>query len=447
MNLLLTLAFALLLQMQPQSRDGDVPKGYQGTFAITNARIETVTNGVIENGTLVIRGDRIEAVGADVAIPSGAEVIDAAGMSVYPGMIDSGTQLGLAEIGAVHETNDFREVGDLNPELEALSAVNPNSVLIPVTRVSGVTTVVTEPSGGLFPGVAALINLVGYTPEQMHAGGVRMMTLQFPASGRRGFFDRRSDEDIKKAAEKALKKLNEVWDRAVLYARIDSAYHAAPNPDHKPEYVPEMHALLPVVRGEMPLMIKVQREKDIRAALDWVKERGLTNVVFSGVAEGWRVADEIAEAGIPCLVGPVLSTPTREYDRYDKAYANAGLMRQAGVKVALRSGESENVRNLPFHAGFAAAYGMGREEALRAVTIAPAEIFGIADDYGSLEPGKKANLFIADGDPFETATQIRQVFIDGFKIPMTNRQIELYKEFLHRDEGRLTPVKVVPPSN
>ncbi|GIV59870.1 MAG: amidohydrolase [Rhodothermaceae bacterium] len=444
MNLLLTLALGLLLQLQPTD---DVPKGYQGTFAITNARIETVAHGTIERGTVVIRGDRIEAVGTDVAIPAGAEVIDGTGMTVYPGMIDSGTHLGLAEIGAVDETNDYREVGDLNPQMEALTAVNPNSVLIPVTRVSGVTTVIAEPSGGLFPGVAALINLVGYTPEQMHAGGVRLMVLEFPTTGRRGFFDRRSDEEIEKAAEKALKKLNDIWDRAVLYAKIDSAYHAAKNPPRKPEHVPEMEALLPVVRGEMPLMIKVNREKDILNAIEWVKERGLKNVVFSEVAEGWRVADKLAEAGIPCLVGPVLSIPTRDSDRYDKAYANAGLMQQAGVKVALRTGEAENVRNLPFNAGFAAAYGMGREEALRAVTLNAAEIFGIAGDYGSIEPGKKANLFVADGDPFEPKTQVHHVFIDGFRIPMTNRQIELYREFLHRDEGRLQPVEVRPASN
>jgi len=443
MNFLLVLSFTLGLFLPRQ----DVPKGRQGTFAITNVRLETVSNGVIEHGTIVIHADRIEAVGSDVAVPPGAEVIDGTGMTVYPGMFDSGTRLGLTEIGAVGETNDSREVGDLNPQMEALTAVNPNSVLIPVTRVSGVTTVIAEPSGGMFPGVAALINLEGYTPEQMHAGGVRLMVLDFPASGRRSRFDRRSDDDVKKAATKAMKKLDETWDRAILFARIDSAYRAHPDPDRVPEYAPEIAALAPVVRGELPLMIRVNREKDIRVALAWVKKRGLKHVVFSGVAEGWRVADKIAEAGIPCLVGPVLSVPTRESDRYDRAYANAGLLRKVGVEVAIRTGDAENVRNLPFNAGFAAAYGLGKDEALSAVTLAPARIFGIDGDYGSLEPGKKANLFIADGDPFETRTQVRQVFIDGFKIPMTNRQIELYKEFLHRDEGRLKPVEVTKPSH
>ncbi|MCH8963069.1 MAG: amidohydrolase family protein, partial [Bacteroidetes bacterium] len=272
-------------------------------------------------------------------------------------------------------------------------------------------------------------------PEQMHVGGYRAVMLQYPTTGRRGRFDRRSDEDVKKAAKKALKKLNDTWDGAELYAQIDSAYTASPETGRRPEYVPAMTALLPVVRGEQTLIIRANAASDITSALEWVKERGLERVVLSGVAEGWRVADKIAEAGIPCLVGPMLSNPTRQSDRYDKAYANIGLMHKAGVKVAIRSGESENVRNLPYNAGFAAAYGLGKEEALRAVTITPAEIFGVSDEIGSLEVGKKANLFVADGDPFETKTDIHHVFIDGYKVPMESRHTRLYDEFLNRVPG------------
>ena len=270
MNLLLTIVLALGLFVQQ-----DEAKARQGTFAVTNARIVTVTNGTIEGGTIVIRGDRIEAVGAKVSIPAGTEIIDGTGMTVYPGMIDSGTTLGLTEVGSVAETNDAREIGTLTPQMEALTAVNPNSVLIPVTRVSGVTTVITEPSGGLFPGAAALINLFGYTPEQMQAGGARLMVLNFPTTGSRGRFDRRSEEDIEKAAEKALKTLNDTWDQAALYARIDSAYHASPESGRMPAHVPEMQALLPVIRGEMTLMIRVDAEKDILKAIEWVQDRGL----------------------------------------------------------------------------------------------------------------------------------------------------------------------------
>lgn len=430
MNLFLSLLLAVTFTAAP---DG-MPKARQGTFALTNARIVTVSHGVIENGTLIIRGDQIVALGPNAAIPADAEVIDCAGLSIYPGMIDSGTRIGLAEVGSLAETRDFDEIGDLTPQVHALAAINPNSVLIPVTRVSGVTTALTAPSGSLLPGQAALVNLHGYTPDQMLVGDAEAVVMEFPRERRRTG-DPTRDAEAEKATKEAFEQLNTTWDRAELYARIDSAYRANPEQDRRPEYVPAMEALVPVVRGEKPLLIDVDRAVDITKALEWVKERALTNVIFTGVSEGWRVADQIAAAGIPCVVGPVLSIPTRGSDRYDRAYANAGLLHQAGVQIAIRTGEAENVRNLPYHAGFAAAYGLGRDEALRAVTLGPAQIFGVADRIGSLDAGKQATLFVADGDPFETKTQVRHVFIDGWMIPMTSRQIRLYEEFLHRAPG------------
>lgn len=405
------------------------PKGEYGTFALTNATIETVTKGTIANGTVVISNGKIAAVGTNVTVPQGAQVIDCSGMKVYPGMIDSGTRLGLSEVGSDPRTQDFSELGEVVPQMKALTAVNPNSVLIPVTRISGVTTVLSCPSGGLLSGTSALINLHGYTPAQMYAG-FEAVEINFPNTGRRGFFDRRTDDEIKKAAEKALDKLNEVWEKAVQYHKIDSALNSK-----GADYYPELEALLPVVRGERSLIISVNAAKDIQSALKWIKERKIKKSILAGVGEGWRVADEIAKAGIPVLTGPVLTLPSREYDRYDKPYANAGLMKKAGVKVAIRTTESENVRNLPYHAGFAAAYGLGKEEALKAVTIVPAEIFGVSDKLGSIEAGKDANLFVADGDPFETKTQVKHVFIGGWKIPMVSRQTELYDEFLKREPG------------
>lgn len=447
MNIILTILLAFLTFFQQDQEQ----KARQGTYAITNARIETVANGVIENGTIVIEGDRIIAVGKNVTIPQGAQVIDGTGLHVYPGMIDSGTTLGLTEIGSVDETNDTNEIGEVTPHMDALTAINPNATAIPVTRVSGVTTVISEPSGGLLPGTAAMINLFGYTAEQMQAGGAKMLVLQFPVkrTGGGGFgggrgFGGGGGSDPEKQYKEAMDKLNEIWDRAELYDRIASAYEASPAGKTRPVYAPEMDAIRPVLNGTVTLMVKVEAEAEILAAIDWVKSRAIKKVVFSGVSEGWRVADKLAAAGISCLVGPMLATPTRSSDRYDRAYANIGLMADAGVKVAIRSGESENVRNLPFNAGFAAAYGLGKEAALRAVTLAPAEMFGIDNDFGSLTVGKKANLFISDGDPFETSTNILALFIDGFNVPIESRHLDLYKEFLNRDEGRLKPVEVLP---
>jgi len=398
-------------------------------FALTNATIYTVTNGVIENGTIVINNGIIEAVGANVTIPSDAIVVDYDGQEIYPGMIDSGTQLGLVEIGSIAEAQDVREFGDIKPQMEALTAVNPNSEAIPVTRVSGVTTVITRPSGGVLPGIAATINLFGYTPNQMFAGS-KGMVINFPSSGRRW---RQTQEEADRARERALKTLNETWDKAELYASIQSSDDT--------RYYPEMEAIARVINGELKAYIEVNAAKDIISAIQWVEERELSDVVFTGVAEGWRVAEEIAEAGIPVITGPVLSVPTRRSDAFDAAYKNPGIMQQAGIKVAIRTNDTENSRNLPYNAGYAASFGMGREEALKAITINAAEIMGIGDELGSIEVGKRANIFVATGDPFETTTQILDVFIDGYQIPMTSRQIDLYNEFLNRVPGlNINPV-------
>lgn len=401
----------------------DGKKARAAKFALTNAKIYTVTNGVIENGTIVINNGVIEAVGANVSIPADAEVFDYEGREIYPGMIDSGTQLGLNEISSIAEARDFREFGDITPQMQALTAVNPNAVAIPVTRVSGVTTALTVPSGGILPGTAATINLFGYTPDQMSAGS-KGVVMSFP-NNRRG--RRQSQEQADKAKERNLETMNETWDKAELYAKIQGSDDA--------RYYPEMEALAEVVNGEMLLYIEVNGAEDILSAIEWVEDRGYEKVVFTGVQEGWRVADQIAEAGISVITGPVQSIPTRRSDAYDAAYANPGIMQQAGVTVALRTNDTENSRNLPYHAGFAAAHGMGREEALKAITINAATVMGIEDQIGSIEVGKKANLFVSTGDPFETSTVILDVFIDGYLIPMTSRQLELYDEFLDRTPG------------
>lgn len=423
MATLVALGASLLLQAQH-------PKAKTGMFALTHASIQTVTKGVITDGTVLIDQEKISAVGTNITIPQQAEVIDCKGLWIYPGMIDSGTRIGLFEIGQIPQASDEREKGDVVPQMKALTAINPNSAIIPVTRISGVTTVISTPNGGLFPGTAALIDLFGYTSNQMYAG-FEGVIMNFPESGRKGEFDRRTDDEIRKTATKAMTQLNDVWEKAVQFHKLDSA-----TTGKGLLYYPEMLALLPVVRGQVPLMIEVNIATDIQLALKWVAEKKIKKVIFTGVAEGWRVADELAKASIPVITGPVLAEPSRSYDRYDRPYANAGLLKKAGVKVAIRTMDGTgNDRNLPYHAGFAAAYGLGKEEALRSVTIVPAEIFGVDSQLGSIEAGKYATLFVCDGDPFETRTQVKHVFIKGWQIPMISRQTQLYDEFLKREPG------------
>lgn len=429
MNRILKTFCATLLALLPlvavAQIDGEFVKPRNGKFLLQNATVVTVTKGTLANTSVLLENGKIAKVGTNLSA-EGAEVIDCTGLFIYPGIIDGGTRLGLVEVSSVPETVDYSEIGNVVPNMQALTTVNPNSEAIGVTRVSGVTTVLTVPSGGLFPGTAALINLNGYTPDQMY-GGFKAVAMTFPSSGRRGRFDRRSDEDIKKDGEKALKEANEIWTNAKNYLELKTS-------GAQIAYYPEMEQLSKVVSGELALLIEVNVASDIQNAIKWVEGKNI-KVIFTGVAEGWRVADEIAKAKIPVVTGPVQELPTRASDRYDTPYANAGILAKAGVKVALRTDEEENVRNLPFHAAFAAAYGLGKEEALRAVTINPAEIFGVADQYGSIEAGKRANVLVSTGDPFETRTQLLHVFIDGYRIPMSNRHIRLYQEFLERAPG------------
>jgi imidazolonepropionase-like amidohydrolase len=407
-----------------------VKKAEKAAILLRNATLHTVSRGTV-SGDLLIRDGLIADIGTNLAIHSGTAVLDCSGKHVYPGFIDGGSKVGLAEIGSISVTNDFSELGDFIPHMKALTAVNPNSVSIPVTRVNGVTTVFAKPEGSTFPGTGALIDLFGYTPDQMSCGSERVV-MQFPSTGRRGRWDRRSDEDIKKETEKALKNIDQVYESAIQYARIDSAAKA--DRQSWTTNNPQMEALLPVIRGQQPLFVEANSYTDITALLDWISNKKI-KVVLTGASEGWRVADRIARAGIPVITGPVLSVPRRENDRYDAMYTNAGKMAGAGVKVAIRTDESENTRNLPFNAGFAAAYGMGTDEALRAITLTPAEIFGVQERYGSLDKGKVANLFVATGDPFEMKTRIEKLFIRGWDIPLESRHTLLYDEFLERTPG------------
>ena len=421
--------YILLLCLAPLFLNAQqITKAKKGLFLLKNGNIEVFEENRMKADVLIENG-LIKDIDESIIHPA-AKVIDCSGMTIFPGMIDSGTKLGLAEVGAVSLTQDHNEIGEFTPQMSALTAVNPSSVNIPVNRVNGITTVLTVPSGGRFPGTAALINLHGYTPEQMYAG-FKGVVFNFPSTGRRGSWDRRSDEDIKKDEEKLKKRLGDFWDKAKLQAQISDK---AKSSGQYSKYNPQLDALVPVIKGEVHLLIEVNKESDILSAISWVKENDV-KAVFTGVREGYLVADSLAAHNIPVITGPILSNPGKSSDHYDTAYSNAGKMQKAGVKVAIRTNETENVRNLPYNAGFAAAYGMGWKEAFKAVTIIPAEIFGVDDKYGSIERGKRANLFVADGDPFETKTQIKYLFIEGYNVPLESRQTYLYDEFLERDPG------------
>lgn len=400
---------------------------------IRNATLVPVTGPRIEHGTIVLRNGRIEALGVNVAASSDANVIDGTGLFVYPGLIDAGTNLGLSEIGSVPGGQDTREIGDFNPQNVILSGINPHSELIPVTRVAGVTTVITNAEGGLISGAAALIDLVGWTADDMAVVRRAAMVVSFPSSGPQGFggfggggSQQRSAADRRETMNRQVRQLYQFFEDAKAYAdvRARATGSAGPNADQKFE------AMIPFVRGELPVIVNASSPDQIRAAIAFADSLKL-KIILRGARDGWQVADTLAARKIPVIVGPLTQAPGND-EPYDLVYANPGVMAAAGVQIAFQSSDASNSRTLPYHAALASAYGLSADEALKAVTINPARMFGVADRYGSLEVGKVANVFVTTGDPLDVRTHVRHVFIRGEAIPFTDRHTQLYEKFRAR---------------
>ena len=416
------------LPAQAPTRDSVVGQPRAASvYLIRNATIVPVSGARIANGAVLIRDGRIEAVGSSVAAPAGATVIDATGLFVYPGMIDSGTQLGLTEIGSVPGGEDTQEIGDFNPHNVALTAVNPHSELIPVTRVNGVTTVITAPEGGLVSGHASLMDLAGWTPAEMAVRRQAAMVMSYPAPAGGGRFGpQRSAQEQREELDRRTRQLRSFLADARAYADV-RARAAATQPRRANQ---RMEAMLPVVRGEMPVIFDVNSAEQIRGVLALADSFGL-KVILRGAAEAWQLADTLAARRVPVIVGPTTRSPGAD-DPYDMIFANPGVLARAGVKIAFQTADASNVRNLPYNAALATAYGLDPDQALRALTLSAAEIWGVADRYGSIEPGKVANLFVTTGDPLDVRSVPRHVFIRGEPIAMSDRHTRLYEQFRAR---------------
>ncbi len=408
-----------------------------GTYAIQNATLYPITHPPIQTGTLVIRNGRIAAVGktGDIAVPDGALVIPGDGLQVYPGFIDSGTTVGLTEIGSVAGTQDARELGNFQPDLRAIAAVNASSAHIPVTRANGTTAVITAPSGGLISGQAALLRLDGWTPAQMSIQDEAALSINFPgqSSGRRR---RRSRPDSSADQGKRLTQLEDAFKTAIVYGETKDKAKEAGLP--LPSFDPQHEAMLPYALGQKPVLLNVNQRAAIKSALEFGEKMKL-KVILVGCLEGWKVADLLAEKKAAVIVGPVLSVPRESFDPYDSAYYNAAKLHEAGVSFALRTGDSSNARNLPFHAGTAVAFGLPRDVALEAITIRPARMFGVENEIGSLDIGKSADIIVSSGDPFEITSQIRHTFIQGRPVDLSTRHTKLYDQFRARLVEGKTP--------
>jgi len=420
----------------PTTQQGVLPP--RGTYVIRNARIVTVSGADVENGSIVIRDGKIEAVGASVNAPAGAQQIDGRGLSVYPGMIDLGTSMGLVEVPqGANGTVDLSEVGDLNPNAKAFIAINPHSAHIAVTRVDGVTNTLSSPTGGLISGQAAFINLLGTSPREMALVPYAALVINYPriGGGGGGFGGGQQQpanlSETLVANERQVEQIRKMLRDAEAYGRSHDAYKSdrtIPRPEHNVV----LETLVPYVRGERPVIFRADREAEIRGALKFAEEMKLKPIILGG-NDAWKLASQLKEKNVPVILTGIFELPTQEDDAYDQLYENASKLQQAGVRFCISTGDSgPEVRNLPLYAGMASAFGLSKSDALKSVTLYPAQILNVADKLGSIEPGKTANLVVTDGDLLEVRTHIRYLFIDGRPVPLTSRHTELNDAFKDR---------------
>ncbi|GAP66070.1 amidohydrolase [Mizugakiibacter sediminis] len=410
-----------------------------GAVLLTGADLVTVSHGTIKGGELLIRDGKIAALGAKVDAPADAQRIDLAGKRVYPGYIAANSVLGLTEIEAVRASNDMAEVGPINPNARAQVAINPDSELLPVARANGVLTVNVVPqpdNGGVITGQSALLKLDGWTYEDMTLATPSGVHLYWPEARLPSWLP----EDYRKRAREAAEKKLQALDQAMRDAR---AYQAARRAGTVKTEDLRWEAMLPVLDGKEALFVHADGAADIRDALAFVEREKLARVVLVGGQDAWRLADELAARRIPVILGTSQRLPLRRWEAYDTAYTDAVRLAQAGVTVAIANrGESQassNERNLPYQAAGYAAYGLGEDAALRAITLTPAEILGVADRLGSLDVGKDATLFVADGDALDARTRVERAWIQGHEVDLSNHQTRLYEKYKSKYEGKPRP--------
>jgi len=393
------------------------------TTALTGATVHPVSGAPVDNATLLIRGREIAALGADVEIPEDATVIELDGKHIYPGFVHPLSALGLTEISSVAGTVDTTEMGNINAALRAEVAFNHDSALLPVNVAGGILTTHAAPEGGLIRGTSAVMRMDGWSWEEMVIRAPAGMHIRFPAAAA-------EDSDNEDLAE-----IDAVLDAARAWQRARQAYEAGEAP--RPAMNDQLRALVPVLDGELPLFLHAGKEAELVAALDWAERQEFSNLVLVGGPDLQYVAERLAADDIPAIVNGVYTMPTRRWEPYDMAYAAAARLHEAGVRFAIGDGgggfAATNARNLPFHAGSAAAFGLPKDAALKSVTLWPAEILGIAERLGSLQVGKRATLMVTDGDPLEVVTGIERVWIDGREYDLArSKHRQLYERYRQR---------------
>ena len=408
----------------------------QKTFALTGGTLLTISHGTIENGVLVISAGKIAAIGAanSVKVPKDAQVIDVTGMTVYPGLIDSESYLGLTEISAEGSTNDLIETSDeIMPHMHVYDAFHAESELIPVARLNGITNAIVAPqSQDTLPGQDSFIQLDGRSANDMLLVRDIAMPLNFTGEQRRNeSWEKRKFPRTRMGLAAQLRQAftdaQDYSQRWADYERKKSDTTAKGDdrkgPPTPPKHDLKLEALLPYLQGKKSIVLAAQEPSDLETAVGLARQFNL-KFVLNHISHSQSVLDYVASLKVPVIVGPIYEDP-KNYERYDAVYKLPGELYKRGVKIAFASYDAHAVRNLPYAAGFATAFGLPHDEALKAITLNPAEIWGVADQLGSLDVGKTANVVVANGDPLDVKTDVKRVFIDGQEVPMRSRQTEL----------------------
>ncbi len=407
---------------------------------LKNAVVHTVSGQTLNPGSVLVRDGKIAAVGTELNA-DGAREMSLEGQHLYPGLIDATSSLGLIEIEAVRATLDETEVGEYTPDVEAWIAVNPDSELLPVARANGITHALAVPEGGVVAGTSGLMALDGWTTEQrtvrapaaLHVYWPNMQLNLTPKEDLPSSAQPKSPEDQAKERRKKIRALEDFFEDARAYA---AAKKASGETFKK---IPAWEAMLPVIDGKIPVIVHANEMRQIKAVVEWA-ERAKVRMIVAGGRDAWRVASLLSQRHVRVIYEQVFTQPLRDSDRYDVHFRGPSVLQQAGVRVIFSQGTggfgANNARNLPYAAAQAVAFGFPHDEAIKAMTLYPAELFGVADRLGSIEPGKEASLVAADGDILDIRTHVKHVWIAGKEVSLENRQTRLYEKYRQKPVSR-----------
>lgn len=420
-TLLMLVGVGLLSQPVAMAND-QIPAGPQTKpIALVEGTVHPVASEPIENGIVLFENGVITAVGTDVELPKGTVKVSIKGKHVYPGLFESHTQIGLVEFPSTPSTVDSLEVGSINPNVKANVAVNPDSEVIPVTRANGVLLAVTAPEGGQISGQASVLQLDGWTYEDLTLKEGAGMMVRWPG-GRR--FRRRGGGDDNSSSD-PLEALRDLLKEARRYQSLRS------NADNQQPLDLRLEALTKVLDGQLPIIAQADSLEQIESAVGFCSQENLRLIILGGY-DAPHCAALLKKHDVPVIVAATHRMPQNRSDAYDNAYSLPARLQDAEIPFAISgTGRSEtwNSRNLPYHAATAVAFGLSQEDAIRSITLSPAEIFGVADKVGSLEVDKHATLFVCDGNPLEIPTQVEMAFVQGRKIDLSSKHVQLWEKY------------------